>query len=185
MSHVIPVFFIPVKKDEIPGQLHDWQDVNDLLNKYYEQRHTYGVRISSSRNWWFEKIFHDSAETLGVQNLDFILDEITLLDAEDLQKTKQALVLFVASFSKDKFPLSLEETNKIWSFRREVDFATIKQMFKKAVNESKPFYECYAVDGADTYEGLFDFFSFVKMLQSAIVDALENEKCLLIVRPQP
>ena len=60
-----------------------------------------------------------------------------------------------------------------------------KQNFRKALRESRPSFEFDAHDNAESYDGLADFFSFVKSIQAAIDYSLEKKKLLLIVQPQP
>ena len=185
MGHAIPVFFLPIGKRERPRKLSKWNDATNILNRYYKEGDKVGFRMATSRNWWLEAILDDVSKALGISGLEFIVQEIALLDTEKLKEAQSAIQILTENLTSGKIEIDTEIINKIWGFHADMAETKHNLLFHKAFQEAKPFYDSYVTDSFSSYIGVVDFFSFIKTLDAIIVETLENNKYLLIVQPQP
>lgn len=185
MGYSIPIIFLPIKKREQPRKLRSWEDGINLLNRYYEVRDKVGLRISTSRNWWLKEFLDETCKALNISDLEFIREEITVLDTNKLTKAIRAVDALIQQMTSSKLAISAKTINEIWGFDGEIANSNHAELFTKAFYEAEAFYDSYATDGFFTYKGVVDFFSFIKTLRLTMQEALEQDKYLLVVQPQP
>jgi len=182
MSYSIPVFLIPISYEEIPSKLENWHSAHNILNQYADISDENKLWRITSRNWWLEWHLIRMCEFLEINELEFVGMEIACLGNAELLNGRAAIgKLFDAiSDGMPDFPPDFYPDENL------LDYQDIpRQKFREALRESKPAFDFYAYDSSESYEGLVDFFSFVKSVQDAIDYSLERKKFLLIVQPQP
>ncbi len=178
MSHFIPVFYIPIKFAEIPNSLTSWHSVEEILSESWEKRIENGVRISSSRNWWFQHSLSLICKDLKMNGLDFLLQEIVCLKNDDLKLAQNTLEIIISQIKSGIPPLSKtsEEEGSIWGLRYYYENKKPKKYSKKelekAFEEAQPLNEIG--NGEDIgYKSIVDFYSFIKSLLEIINLSLE------------
>ncbi len=182
MGHSIPVFLIPISDDEIPTKLENWHSAYDILNKYADVSNENKCWKVTSRNWWLEWHLIRLCEFFKIKGFEFIGKEIACLGNDELLNGRIAIgkLLDDISDGMPDFPPGFYPDENLLGYR---DIPG--QKFREALQESKPSFDFYAHDDAESYDGLVDFFSFVKSVQTAIDYSLEKKKFLLIIQPQP
>lgn len=124
----------------------------------------------------------DCVSCFELKGLEFIQEEIACLVIDELKNGLFAIgkLLDVISDGIPDFPPDADSAKNLPEYQ---DIP--KEVFRKALQESKPSFKFRAHDNVESYEGLIDFFSFLESLEAAMKLSLENEKYLLIVQPQP
>jgi hypothetical protein len=182
MSHSIPVFLIPIAGDEVPVNLENWRSAYDLMSKFSDMTNENKLWQIISRNWWLEWHLARLCEFLEIKGLEFIGKEISCLGPNELKSGQDAIMKLLRTVTNDipVFPSEFYPNESL------IDYSKIpKEKYEVAVQEAAPSIEIYAHDDAESYEGLVDFLSFVRSLETAMRFCIENNQYLLIVQPQP
>jgi hypothetical protein len=190
MSHRIPVFFLPIKREEVPENLKDWHSAMNVLGEWLERRADYGLRTSTSRNWWYQHALGLICTGLAIEGLEFAEAEIACLDKKELEAATNALSRVLQEI-RDGIPHlgpGIDEEGSIWWLHHYWDEGGCKEYsaetMRKAFDESEAAYDI-DVDTDVGYESVMGFYSFLKSLQAAVNEALSQDKSLLYVQPQP
>ena len=190
MSHRIPVFFFPIEPGEVPKDLHDWHSVLNALGMRLERRTEYRVRTSVSRNWWHQHALGLICKGLAIEGLRFVETEVACLGRKELEIAAGALdrVLDEIKAGIPDLGAEINREGSIWWLHHFADEDGYKrysrETFEKAFDESRPAYDI-DVDADVGYESVVSFYSFVKSLRAATNEALNQEKRLLYIQPQP
>lgn len=175
MSHYIPVFFFPVKEAEIPQQLSGWEDALSLIGKRFENRRKSGLRESVSRNWWHQYTLDLICKGLQIDGLEFIRSEIVCLHVNELKAALKALDTVLNKVADDIPNLGPFEDTDIEGLRIP--------KHKKAVKRAKSSYKIN-VKTDWGFNATVGFYSFVKSLREAMLEAIAKKQCLLYVQIQ-
>lgn len=195
MGHEIPTYLMLVPCDlGPPSRFTVWHDALPQLEAaagapggFPALRDRGRLWELMSRNWWCEWMIVDAARVCGVSAVDFLRNEVTLLDAPALDRARTGLVRLLAGLEADV------DLRSVPGFARAVDerhrdahrmpeplrAAGDDELLTVARQVAEPTsnLDCY---GPST---LVDFFSFVLSLQVAVERALAERECLLHVRP--
>jgi hypothetical protein len=179
MGHNIPTFFFPVHKDDLKGSEFSEKFVQEVLGEKYETRFDEGVREVSSRNWWYQETALELAKQLDISGLNFLLEELLLLDKPSLSQAADSLAQLISEISS---------TIPVFSEYEQEEYSGIKELRKVdcslAYERSSPAYEVNpSVDSG--FEAVVGFYSFLKSMRAAIYSALEKDQYLIYYRPQP
>jgi hypothetical protein len=182
MSHWISVFFFPVEKSELPKELESWQSIEPILSSRWEKRAEFGIRSTTSRNWWHQDALDQICKGLGIVGLEFILSEVACLCEQELEIASVALERIARQIAHGLPPLGEHEVESgaVWWMRQYQSDGSFKEAFEKA----RPTYDA-SVSKDVGFEATVAFCSFVKSLQQTAIEAIEQDKCLLYIQPQP
>jgi len=182
MGHSIPVFFFPIEKSELPEELESWWSVEPILSSRWEKRVEFGIRSTTSRNWWHQDALNQICKGLGVEGLEFILSEVVCLCEQELEVASAALEKIVHQLAGGLPSLGNHEVEHgaVWWMRQYESEGSFEEAFGKA----QPTYDASASKDIG-FEATVAFCSFIKSLQQAVIEALDQDKCLLYFQPQP
>jgi hypothetical protein len=190
MSHRIPVFFLPIEQEQVPENLKDWHSAMNVLDERLERRADYGLRTSTSRNWWYQHALGLICTGLAIEGLGFVDAEIACLDRKELEAAANALDRVLREI-RDGIPHlgpEIDEEGSIWWLHYYWDEGRYKEYstetMRKAFDESEAAHDI-DVDADVGYASVVGFYSFLKSLQAALNEALSQDKSLLYVQPQP
>jgi hypothetical protein len=189
MGHSIPVFLLPIAYDEAPIQMEHWDNAGQLLSQKYEKRDENRLYCITSRNWWVQHAISLICTDLGIMGLEFITREIVCITIGELQTVKKAfgkLISIIANGIPKLSPDS-EAEGSIWGLRRGFDSGKeilyTDQDIRNAYTKASIVPDLYVADAG--YQSVIDFFSSVRIYEEIINYCIQNNKCLLIVHPQP
>ena len=191
MSNYIPVFFMPIMRDELPESLESWHSAMDLIGNRLENRVEYGLRSSTSRNWWYQHALGLVCNGLSIRGLEFLDVEIVCLDRESLEAASNAVkkVLHEIRNGIPYLGSEIDKVGSIWWLHYYWEEGEYKEYspesIRRAHDEAEVSYDL-RIDTDVGYESVVGFFySFQKSLQASINEALSQAKWLLYVSPQP
>jgi hypothetical protein len=190
MSHFISVFFLPISDDECPEKLEGWRSAEQLLGDKLSTKEQNSVLISASPNWWHQHAVGLICQHLQIGGLEFLQHEIACLDRNQIQVASIAIVNFISACQHGIPELApeMEKEGSIWFLRnyfegnKDRKFTT--SQIEQALAESLAVHEIRGL--ADNgYNGLVEFFSFLKSVREILQECLSQNKKLLYVQPQP
>jgi hypothetical protein len=190
MGHTIPVFFIPIRRENIPDKLETWHDAELIISDLVENHLRDSFWVSSSRNWWHQDATVKICQHLGIPGLEFTLCEVSVLYNDEIQiaiRALNALLVYMSSGYLDLGPIT-ENDGTLSVFTKEMVNNKVLKITKKY--RQKAFDEAKATNDVDEgsaqgHQALVGYYSFLKSLHQAILIADEEKKCLLYVMPQP
>jgi hypothetical protein len=187
MGHSIPVFLIPITKDEVPIKLEHWNDAEKLISKKYENKIENKLYSITSRNWWVQHALSLICNDIRITGLEFIMKEIIFISGEELIEAGQAFekLLKLISNGIPKLKSDSEKEGSIWGLRkyfikgkegtysnRDINSAYIKAIIVPDLHVSD-----------SGYQSVVDFFSSIKTYHNMVNYCIQNNKGLLIVQP--
>ena len=179
MGHNIPTFFFPVNTTVLKDIDVTEDFVQHYLGEKFESRHEEGIREVTSRNWWYQDTVLELVKRLNISGLEFLSDELIILDKTRLSKANASLDQLISKIS-DSIPVFSDQEHEehigiIKLSREDVLFA-----FQKA---NPDFVINPPVDSG--FEAVVGFYSFLKSMHAAINNALERDLLLVYYRSQP
>lgn len=180
-----------------PSRFADWHDAYPILVAAAEAPggfpalHDRGrVWELMSRNFWCQWMIVDAARACGIDTLDFLREEVTLLDAAALGQARTGLAGLLAGLDEEFDIRAVPWLAHVVDTRGHDDhlvpepvrsapesmlLAAARQVARPARN-----LRCTSIGLAS----LVDFFRFVLSLQEAVQRALAEGECLLYVQPR-
>ncbi len=191
MNYCIPVFFLPINRDNIPDSLTGWHSVMPVLETHLQRRQESGLRTSTSRNWWYQYALQLICTGLSIPGLGFVSAEVVCLDNSQLVAAAMALDTILDRLQRGGIPslgADIEAEGSIRCLRYDCYHGNSslfsEETLRKAYEESHASYEVEdAVD--DGYQAVVGFYSFLKSFRAVVSEALVQNKLLLYVQPQP
>ena len=176
MGHYSPVFFFLIDKQKLPQDLHSLDEAN--LDKIWDEAH-YGIWTVTSRNWSYQFALHLICEELKIFGLEFIVSESACLDDQGLKAASTAIEKLLLEIA-GRIPTLSNNRNKdpIW-WLHETPFGEkfSSDVYRRAFSEAQISYD---VDdsNADGYGSVVGFYSFLKSLQNALLEAIDTNRGL-------
>ena len=179
MGHNIPTFFFPVNEKDLNGSDLTEDIVQNLLGDKFESRYDEGIREVTSRNWWYQEMVLELAKSLKISGLEFLSEELLVLDKPKLLQTFGSLDQLLSKISSS-IPVFSEQQNEEYAGIAELRSVDCSLAFQRStpdivINPS--------VDSG--FEAVEGFYSFLKSIIAAINNALERDFLLIYYRPQP
>jgi hypothetical protein len=190
MGHYISVFYLQINKSEVPETIDTWHSSIDVLDKYSKMSGGSELYKTASRNWWHQHALLLICEQLRISGLEFIDSEIACITHADLEGIEIALtsVLKRLSIGFPDFGPIEEQSGSVWHLVNYFESGEIKQYTQETIRQAfdESIVTRDASCGVDSgYESLVTFFSFIKSLHYCVKEAMNGNKFLLYVQPQP
>lgn len=192
MSHYIPVFYFPIQKEEIPGNPDNRDSALAILKKRLEKQDESNLWKCTSRNWWLQHALLLICRGLEIEGLEFIDTdiEITYLDRKELEAASNALekILHEIRNGIPRLGPEIEEEGSIWWLHHFIEEGEVKKfsngIMRKAFSESKAVYEIDIIPDSG-YKSIVGFYSFLKSLEAAVIEAMNKNMNLMYIQIQP
>ena len=187
MSYFLPVYFIPVDRDEVPLRCETWSDVEPLIALRHSKKDSTNLYVSTSRNWWHEDALGQICRGVKVAGLEFISEEIVLLEATQIQDAIDGLENILSLVQEGVPDLGEYEVDhgSVWWLKRASDTREFtKEEFVKAFELSAPVIDA-KVEAEMGFGALVGFYTYLKSLKQSLQEAQGQNKLWLYVQPKP
>ena len=177
MGHYIPVFFFPYPPENLPNHTLDQDWVEETIVELYKQNEMW---LATSRKWWHLDALVGISKGLGLEGLEFLLEEtLAVLDETRLTPALQTLEIILETIrdpANIPYPVDWDYD---WAIERLLD-----ERCKDAFAYAKVMKENDAP--ADFgFEACVSFYSFVKTLHHVMRLCLEHGQVMIWYIPQP
>lgn len=168
---------LPYDKGDCPdvGHLSTYGDIFQFLPDYESWKADpakYGLRKSASRNSWHEIALNQISLGLGVDNLEFVVNNhFSCLVPSDLPEVLVNLDMVIASISEGIPDLGKHESPEIENLKRPEN--------SNAYMEASPSFDIQYDDSATS------FYSFVLSLRECVQYCTDNHRAFIFMRGLP
>lgn len=175
MPDYSPVYFFHIDKQKLPQDLHSIDEVHSL--EIWDDGAKYGIWKVTSQNWSYQYALDLICKELEIPELEFVVSEFAYLEDQGLRAAAAAIKQVLLEIS-DKIPTlsSNKKPNPIfWLHQTPFGEKFSPDVFTKAFAEAEASYDIDFEDGG--YEDrIVGFYSFLKSLQSAVLEAIGTDR---------
>ena len=96
MGHSIPVIYLTCEAHESPTERVSWHDAREIVETAFRDREKYHLHKATGRNWWQLQVISEIRSRDGLDGLEFVDNELTVIDPELLPTTTKSLQRVIA-----------------------------------------------------------------------------------------
>lgn len=179
MGHNSPVYFFHINRQKLPQSLHDIHAIESL--EVWGDRAKHGIWEITSRNWSYPFGLHAICEELEISGLDFVVSEFAYLDDQALKEAAAAVEQLLLEIS-DEIPTLFNDERKdpIW-WLHQTSFGEKfpPDVFRRAFAEAEISYD---IDDGKYRNSVVGFYSFLKSLRKAMLEAISTDRVFVYYR---